>query len=155
MVIKLGNKSHMQSFKQRVYASLETPMSARPLGKAIGLALIVLIVLNALLVGVPDRDLEGQFSSAIFIFSVFSTAVFALEYVCRIWIADFVYPHLSSVRARLRYVFSVMGIIDFLSTFQPCFNTARSSSVTSILRSFLSQYFKIFTGYSPFTCTSA
>lgn len=78
MIIKLGNKSHTQSFKQRVYASLEMPMSAQPLGKAIGLALIVLIVLNALLVGVPDRDLEGQFSSAIFIFSVFSTAVFAL-----------------------------------------------------------------------------
>lgn len=128
MIIKLGNKSHTQSFKQRLYASLETPMSARPLGKAIGIALIVLIVLNALLVGVPDRDLEGQFSSAIFIFSIFSTVVFALEYVCRIWIADLVYPHLSSVRARLRYIFSVMGIIDFLSFFPALFLLALPAS---------------------------
>lgn len=136
MIIKLGNKSHTQSFKQRVYTSLETPMSAQPLGKAIGLALIVLIVLNALLVGVPDRDLEGQFSSAIFIFSVFSTAVFTLEYVCRIWIADLVYSHLSSVRARLRYIFSVMGIIDFLSFFPALFllTLPASSAVNDAVR---------------------
>ena len=96
----------------------------------------MLIVLNALLVGVPDRDLEGQFSSAIFIFSLFSTVVFALEYVCRIWIADFVYPHLSSVRARLRYIFSIMGIIDFLSFFPALFllTLPASSAVNDAVR---------------------
>lgn len=101
--------------KERVYLALEDPLAARPLGKALGIALIVLIVLNALLVGVPDTWMAGQASAALFVFSVISTAVFGVEYCCRLWIADMVYPDRTPARARLRYAFSLMGIIDFLA----------------------------------------
>lgn len=101
--------------KRRVYASLEDPLHARPLGKALGVALIVLIVLNALLVGVPDTWMAGQARASLFIFSVLSTIVFGAEYCCRLWIADMIYPDRTPARARLRYAFSLMGIIDFLA----------------------------------------
>lgn len=103
------------SLKRRVYASLEDPLNARPLGKALGVALIVLIVLNALLVGVPDTWMAGQARVSLFIFSILSTIVFGAEYCCRLWIADMIYPDRAPVRARLRYAFSPMGIIDFLA----------------------------------------
>ena len=110
-----------QPLKRRVYASLEDPLRARPLGKALGITLIVLIVANALLVGVPDRDQAGRFGALFIGFSALSTLVFAIEYACRIWIADLVYPHLAPARARLRYIFSLMGIVDFLSFFPALF----------------------------------
>ena len=44
-----------------------------------------------------------------------SVIAFAAEYACRIWIADLVYPALAPTRARVRYIFSLMGIIDFPS----------------------------------------
>lgn len=110
-----------QSLKQRVYASLEEPLSASPVGKVMGIALIILIVLNALLVGVPDQDPGSRIDIAILVFSAISTLAFALEYVCRIWIADLVYPYLAPARARMRYVCSIMGIIDFLSFFPTLF----------------------------------
>lgn len=103
------------TLKQRVYLALEDPLAARPLGRALGIALIALIVLNALLVGVTDSDATANFSALFFAFGIFSTAAFGVEYVCRIWIADLVYSDRTPGRARVRYIFSLMGIIDFLA----------------------------------------
>lgn len=110
-----------QPLKQRVYVALEDPAKASPLGKFLGIGLIVLIVLNALLVGVPDNDAALDFNTLILGFSVLSVIAFAAEYACRIWIADLVYPALAPTRARMRYIFSLMGIIDFLAWFPALF----------------------------------
>ena len=110
-----------QPLKQRVYVALEDPAKASPLGKFLGIGLIVLIVLNALLVGVPDNDAALDFNTLILGFSVLSVIAFAAEYACRIWIADLVYPALAPTRARVRYIFSLMGIIDFLAWFPALF----------------------------------
>ncbi|MFR5093062.1 MAG: ion transporter [Adlercreutzia equolifaciens] len=45
----------------------------------------------------------------------FSTVCFFVEYIARIWIADLAYGNCTPARARLRYIFSPWGIIDFLS----------------------------------------
>ena len=110
-----------QPLKQRVYVALEDPAKASPLGKFLGIGLIVLIVLNALLVGVPDNNTTLDFNTLILGFSVLSVIAFAAEYACRIWIADLVYPTLAPTRARVRYIFSLMGIIDFLAWFPALF----------------------------------
>lgn len=110
-----------QPLKQRVYVALEDPAKATPLGKFLGIGLIVLIVLNALLVGVPDNNTTLDFNTLILGFSVLSVIAFAAEYACRIWIADLVYPALAPSRARMRYIFSLMGIIDFLAWFPALF----------------------------------
>ena len=110
-----------QPLKQRVYVALEDPAKASPLGRFLGIGLIVLIVLNALLVGVPDNDAALDFNTLILGFSVLSVIAFAAEYACRIWIADLVYPALAPTRARMRYVFSLMGIIDLLAWFPALF----------------------------------
>lgn len=110
-----------QPLKQRVYVALEDPAKAAPLGKFLGIGLIVLIVLNALLVGVPENDEALELNTLVLGFSVFSIIAFAAEYACRIWIADLVYPALAPTRARMRYIFSLMGIIDFLAWFPAIF----------------------------------
>lgn len=103
------------SFKRRVYLCLEDPLSAGFAGKAVGLALVALIVINALLVGTTGVDLDTRAVAALYGFSMFSTAVFGVEYCCRVWVADLAHPELSPVRARVRYVLSLMGIVDLLA----------------------------------------
>lgn len=103
------------SFKQRVYLCLEDPLSAGLAGKAVGLALVALIVLNALLVGTTGVDLDARAATVLYGFSLLSTAVFGVEYCCRVWVADLAHPELSPARARVRYVFSLMGIVDLLA----------------------------------------
>lgn len=46
--------------------------------------------------------------------------IFAIEYILRLWTADFLYPEKRRWRAMLAFAFSFFGIIDFL-TFFPYF----------------------------------
>ncbi len=46
---------------------------------------------------------------------VFSIVVFSIEYLCRVWVADLQYPKLTPLRARVKYMFSFLGLVDILS----------------------------------------
>ncbi len=48
-------------------------------------------------------------------FDHFSIAVFTIEYLIRVWIADRLYPDLGKIKARFKYMFSFFGIIDLLA----------------------------------------
>jgi voltage-gated potassium channel len=102
--------------KQSAYYASENPLKGGPVAKFFGIALLVLIIINALLVFVTD---DPNFSDTTrFSFNLIasaSTLFFGIEYAVRLWIADLVYPSLSPGKARLRYAFSLMGIIDFLA----------------------------------------
>lgn len=101
--------------KKKVYLALEDPSHATGLARGAGIALIVLIVTNALLVGASDPSVPGDVRSFARVFGLASTVVFGLEYVCRIWVADLSHPELAPTRARVRYVCSAMGLVDVLA----------------------------------------
>lgn len=101
--------------KRQVYAALEDLYHAKGLARVVGVALVVLIVANALLVGATDQPLSDEARVAVKAFSLLSTVIFGVEYACRIWVADLARPDLSAARARVRYVRSAMGIVDLLA----------------------------------------
>ena len=107
--------AHASRLKWQVYLALEDPFRAWPVARFCGVGLIVLIVLNAFLVGVTDQEVPPDLQGLVFGFGVASTVVFGIEYGCRIWVADLAYPHMRAFRARLRYMLSLMGIIDLLA----------------------------------------
>ena len=43
--------------------------------------------------------------------------IFTIEYILRIWTADFLYPKKSKFVAILTFIFSFYGIVDFLTFF--------------------------------------
>lgn len=100
---------------QQLYLSLEDPMLAKPVGRAFGLTLLVLIVVNAFILDAETSKMGPVLQGTLFTFNIVSTAAFAIEYFLRIRIANMVYPNLTPVKARFRYCFSLMGIIDMLS----------------------------------------
>lgn len=103
------------TLKQRIYEALEDLPAAHGGARVFGVLLLVLIAANALLVGTDQISLSGTGFPWLFAFNAASTAVFALEYLLRLYIADMVYPGLPPARARARYALSLMGIIDLLS----------------------------------------
>lgn len=104
------------AFKRQAYYALENPRHGGVAARVFCVVLFVLIVLNAASVFVSGLgDLPSVALYGLAAFSVVSTLCFALEYAARLWVADIRYPHLSPGRARVRYAFSVMGIIDFLA----------------------------------------
>jgi voltage-gated potassium channel len=78
--------------------------------------IIVLISVNVLLVildtfhGIPN-DVKQIFSYI----EVFSVAVFTIEYLLRLWIADYLFPNETPTRTRVKYIISFMALVDLLA----------------------------------------
>lgn len=104
------------SLKESAYYASENPLRGGPIARFFGFALFALIVINALLVFVEAEPNISEAAKAVFaLVASISTICFGLEYFIRLWIADLVYPQLSPIKARLRYAFSLIGLIDFLA----------------------------------------
>lgn len=104
------------AFKRQAFFALEDVRAARGAARVVGIALFVLIAANAVLVFVePQVNVSSGVSQALLVFGLASSACFAVEYVARLWVADLVHPGRTPVRARLRYAFSPMGLIDLLA----------------------------------------
>lgn len=49
------------------------------------------------------------------IIEIISVILFSIEYILRVWTSDLLYPKLKPIKARFRYIFSFMAIIDLLA----------------------------------------
>lgn len=105
-------------FKRKVYFAVEDIRRAGFVARVFGVAIFVLIVMNALLVFVETQhNLSGGLQSFLLIFGLASSVCFGVEYAARLWVADLVRPTLPAYRARFRYAFSLIGLIDLLAFF--------------------------------------
>ena len=102
--------------KQQVFFALDDAQDGSLPARVCGYALLGVIVLNAITVFLDDTALvRGDMRFALAAFWIASDILFACEYLLRLWTADYIYPELPPVRARLRYMVSLFGIIDLLS----------------------------------------
>jgi voltage-gated potassium channel len=77
-----------------------------------------LILLNVIAVTLESVDtLHKKYDQTFYYFELFSILIFTVEYALRVWVAPLKYENgsISSYSARIKYVFSVNGIIDVLS----------------------------------------
>ncbi len=75
-----------------------------------------LIVLNILAVMLETfKGLLEEYYNLFLYFEIFSVFIFTVEYALRIWVSDLKYPELSKTKARLKYIFSFMGLVDLFA----------------------------------------
>lgn len=130
---KLANATEL---KRQTFYALENIRKAQLPAKIIGILLFALIVANAVIVFIfAEPSLDSRIAGAISVFYTFSTVCFFLEYLARIWIADLSYGSRTPARARIKYIFSPLGIIDLLSFFPNVI--AWFVPMTTALRSFI------------------
>lgn len=103
-------------FKRQTFYALENMKRGNWAAKLVGGFLFLLILANAVLVFFSVQpDSEPVHASILTVFFVFSTCCFFVEYLARIWIADLAFGNCTRARARMKYLLSPMGVIDFLS----------------------------------------
>lgn len=96
--------------KQRIYEILEPINQKDPLAKAWSIVIVVLILVNVLglMIGTIG-SVQITFGPALRALEIFSVAVFAIEYVARLWTIaaspDYSHPFLG----RLRYAITPAG----------------------------------------------
>lgn len=97
------------------YRLVEDGFSGTGASRSIAVAIVVLIILNAVAVVLgSDHGHFQRFESAFLAFEVFSIAAFSIEYLLRVWVApeNPLYAGRPAWSARLRYLLSPLALID-------------------------------------------
>ncbi|TVQ90614.1 MAG: ion transporter [Deltaproteobacteria bacterium] len=78
--------------------------------------IILLIAANVVaVIAETERAYTSQYADFLFTFEFFSSLIFTVEYVLRIWVADLLLDPRHPWRSRLRYVRSFMAMVDLLA----------------------------------------
>ena len=78
--------------------------------------IIALILVSVVLIIVDTfPDIPDSVRRVFDYVEIFSIAVFTVEYLLRLFTADYLYQDLPAAKARRKYVFSFMAIIDFMA----------------------------------------
>lgn len=75
-----------------------------------------LIILNVITLFLESyQNIFEAYKKVFWIIEVVSIIIFSIEYLLRIWTADMLHENLSPFKARLKYIFSFMGIVDLMA----------------------------------------
>lgn len=106
------------TMRRKVFFVLEAEGQDRGVGSWIRLGIVLLILLNVAAVILETHPpLAESYQSYFSAFEVFSIAVFTVEYVLRLWVSPghVAYQDQPHWKARLRYAFSWIAIVDLLA----------------------------------------
>lgn len=77
--------------------------------------IITLIIINVITIIADTFNLPPVVADIFHYIEVVSVIIFSIEYVLRVWTSDLIRPDMKPWKARLKYVFSPMALIDFVA----------------------------------------
>lgn len=113
------NQQTPVSMQRRVLEILDRGKIDDKQSRAADTFLAFLIVANVIAISLESVDSIGsKYADQFFYFEIFSTLVFAIEYLLRLWssAARDESQYKTSIGRRLEYVFSLNGLIDLIAT---------------------------------------
>ena len=114
--------------------------------------IVASIILNLLVLYVGTFRVPQDLRNFMNHVETVTVVIFVIEYILRIWTADYLYPEKTAPKARLTFVFSAFGIIDLFSIL-PYFLLMLPSGMVAfrVLRVFrIFRLFKINAQYDAF-----
>lgn len=110
----------MKKFKKRVFDIIQIGSKTDFVSKAFDIFIVFMIFLNIFVSFFDTFEQASKYKNEIFIIETVTSVIFLIEYILRLWTADYLNPGKGEIKARLLFVFSFYGIIDLLS-FLPFF----------------------------------
>ncbi|MGE5548897.1 MAG: ion transporter [Bacillota bacterium] len=107
----------LSDFKERTYEILSIKDPDDDATRLANGLLIVLLLANVAAFFLQTfEDISTRYAQAFSYLEIFSVAVFTVEYVLRLWVADLDPLYTGAVRGRLRYMFTdILSIIDLVA----------------------------------------
>lgn len=116
----MKTKIKNDNFKQKVFSVIQIGDKSNHISRLFDIFITVTILSNIVVTFLQTFDelhyLNTFFSAVEYI----TLMIFCGEYILRIWTADYLYPDKTKSQARLRFLVSFDGIVDFL-TIVPAF----------------------------------
>ena len=105
----------MTKIKIRVNEIIDKGKDGDLPSKIFDIASVILIFLSVVFILVETFPLSQSAHHALYVFEIIIACLFAIEYVLRVWTAPIDYPDMRPDKARMKYIFSFMSLIDLLS----------------------------------------
>ncbi len=103
------------TFRKRVFHTVQIGTKDDLPSRAFDFFLVVVIIFNVVAMFMETFDRFESIMTGLRIVEWVTTAVFVVEYLLRIWTADFLYPSLTRKKAIGRFVVSFDGIVELLT----------------------------------------
>lgn len=101
--------------KEKIFNIIQIGDKSNPISRMFDIFITVTIVANILVTFLQTFD-ELAFLTTVFKSVEYITIfIFCVEYILRIWTAEYLYPDKSRGRSRLRFLVSFDGIVDLLT----------------------------------------
>lgn len=101
--------------KKKVFNIIQIGDKSNRLSQLFDIFIAIVICANILVTFLQTFDELAILFPAFHVIEVITILIFCVEYVLRIWTADYLYPDKSEFRSRLRFLISFDGIIDLLT----------------------------------------
>lgn len=105
----------MEKIKRRIFSIIEPAENGDLISKLFDFFIIILIIINLFMVIADTFTLPASIRSVMSKIETVSVIIFTIEYALRVWTSDMINTDMKPAKARIRYIFSFMAIIDILS----------------------------------------
>lgn len=102
--------------KRRIFETLEKGQGDDRLSKRFDIFILTLILLNVAAVILETmKEVHDLMPKAFYYFELFSIIIFSIEYLGRVWTCTYFEKYKHPFWGRIKYIFSVAGLIDLLA----------------------------------------
>lgn len=105
----------MSKWKEELYILTNDDLTINKKKNIFDAIITALILLNIVILVLNTFTLSEEIQKIINILEISTVIVFSLEYILRLWSAPKHYPNISPLKARIKFIFSLMAVIDLLA----------------------------------------
>jgi voltage-gated potassium channel len=116
--VNIATQPVAQSYRATAYQLLEGHSKISIVAKSINIFLIILIISNVIAaIFESESNYHEQYSVEFALFEFISLSIFCAEYFLRLWccVETKEYAHLPPSKARIKYIFSPIALIDLIA----------------------------------------
>lgn len=103
------------NIKKKIYNVICDDTEKSTLGNIFDAVIIFLITVNIIMVIAETFNLPAVIKSIFYYIEIVSIVIFTIEYILRVYTSDLLYSDISPIKARIKYIFSFMALIDLLA----------------------------------------
>lgn len=101
--------------KKRVFEIIQIGNKDDFISKSFDIVIVITIFANLAVTLFETFDESKPYLNITSFIESFTVIVFVIEYLLRVWTANYLYPKVSYWKAKLYFIFSFYGVIDFLT----------------------------------------
>ncbi len=105
----------MENKKKRIFHIIQIGTNDDFISRAFDIVIVCAIFLNLFAVFFDTFDVSKDFKTPLAVIEWVTVVFFTIEYLLRLWTADYLYPKRSYWGAKVAFVFSFFGMVDLLA----------------------------------------